>query len=335
MLVYSCKNATLLEISNRGSYVRTSIRSFSVEGYQMAIDQGADVIECDMTVTKDKQIICLHEANIGHTTNVASIPEFSDRRTNYNIPNEFIGEIRHKLVENEWFSVDFTLSELKRHRKVQSNKLRDPGYDGLYEIATLEDIIEVVKQSNRTVGLHLETKSPRWINSLPLMGGTTIEQLVVDVLNSHGYTRKRDPVFLQLFEEDSLYRLKELTNLPLVKLFDHPNVNTSDAKLKEWSRSFYGIGVWKILIIPSYSIETGYKNKLGTPTDLVKRAHQHGLRVHTYTMRNEDKYLAWDFHQDPAKEYFHFLDQGIDGIFTDFTETMRRAVDARYKHRCC
>ena len=304
----------------------------SVMGYKTAINQGADVIECDMTVTKDKHIVCLHEPNLGQTTNVASVPEFADRKNSYNISNELYGVIQYEQINDDWFSVDFTLSELKQLRKVQSDKLRDPSFNGMYEISTLEEMIQLVKTCTRPVGLYLESKQPRWINSLPIMSGTTLEKLAVDVLHRHGYRRKRDPVFLQSFEEESLYRLKELTKLPLVRLIHHPAVDTSDTQLKEWSSSFYGIGVWKPLFFPSsFTLETGYKNKLGEPTDLVRRAHRQGLRVHVFTMRNEDEFLAWDYHQDPVNEYVRFLDMGVDGIFTDSTETMKRVLDARYK----
>ena len=304
----------------------------SVEGYRIAIEQGADVIECDMTVTKDKHIVCLHETTLNQTTNVASVPEFDGKNRSFGIPTVPFGTIKST---NDWFSFDFTLSELKQLRKVQSDGLRDPSFNGMYEIATLEEMIQLVKTSTRPIGLHLETKDPNWTNSLPIMTGTTFEKLVVEVLNRAGYTHGLDPVFLQSFEEDSLHRLKEMTNLPLVYLL-HPLIfNTSEAKLKELSDSFYGIGVWKAKpLFPSlFDFVTGFKNNLGEPTDLVEQAHEHGLKVHVFTMRNEDEFLAWDFHQDPVNEYNLYLDLGVDGIFTDFPETMKRVLDARYKRK--
>ena len=283
-----------------------------------------------MTLTRDKHIVCLHETNLKQSTNVESLSQFADKKTSYNISNEFFDTTQYELVEDDWFSVDFTLDELKTLRKIQGNNLRDPNFNGMFDIPTLEETIQLVQRCKRPIGLHLETKSPRWINSLPFMVGTTFENLVVDVLRRYGYHRKRQPVFLQSFDEESLMRLKSLTNLPLVRLIAYPTVNTSDARMKEWAESFYGIGPWKVMIIPSYSFETAYKTQLGEPTDLVARAHRYGLKVHTYTMRNEDTYLAWDYNQNPAKEYELFLDEGVDGYFTDFPETMKRVVDARY-----
>ncbi len=62
------------------------------------------------------------------------------------------------------------------------------------------------------------------------------------------------------------------------------------------------------------------------PTSLIRRAHRRGLDVHTWTFRNEPRRLAADYHGDPKAEYKLFFALGIDGLFSDFTDT---AVAAR------
>ena len=46
----------------------------------MAIEQGADFIECDLALTKDGVLVCLHDAYLSSVTNVASIEDFADRK---------------------------------------------------------------------------------------------------------------------------------------------------------------------------------------------------------------------------------------------------------------
>ena len=58
-----------------------------------------------------------------------------------------------------------------------------------------------------------------------------------------------------------------------------------------------------------------------TPTTLVADAHKAGLFVHTYTFRNESKYLAGFYKGDPGAEYLVFFRAGVDGVFTDFANT--------------
>ncbi|MBC7514235.1 MAG: glycerophosphodiester phosphodiesterase [Herminiimonas sp.] len=63
-----------------------------------------------------------------------------------------------------------------------------------------------------------------------------------------------------------------------------------------------------------------------TKTALIDDAHRAGLFVHVYTFRNEKKSLAGFYQGDPVAEYLTFFRAGVDGIFTDFSNT---AVAAR------
>src|ERR1700744_2358757 len=49
-------------------------------GYKLAIAEGADFIEPDLVPTKDGHLVVRHEPEIGGTTDVASRPEFADRK---------------------------------------------------------------------------------------------------------------------------------------------------------------------------------------------------------------------------------------------------------------
>jgi glycerophosphoryl diester phosphodiesterase len=58
-----------------------------------------------------------------------------------------------------------------------------------------------------------------------------------------------------------------------------------------------------------------------TPTSVIADAHKAGLFVHSYTFRNEKKYLAGVYGGDPVAEYLAYFRAGIDGVFTDFANT--------------
>jgi glycerophosphoryl diester phosphodiesterase len=95
-----------------------------------------------------------------------------------------------------------------------------------------------------------------------------------------------------------------------------------------------GIGVWKphamaLTIAPfkaSSDDLTAYVGSLAevntaSPTSLIADAHKAGLLVHSYTFRNEARYLAGIYKGDPGAELLAFFRAGIDGVFTDFTPT--------------
>jgi glycerophosphoryl diester phosphodiesterase len=95
-----------------------------------------------------------------------------------------------------------------------------------------------------------------------------------------------------------------------------------------------GIGPWKpqvmaLTISPfkaanadgtPYTGSAADVNK-ATPTSLIADAHKAGLFVHSFTFRNETKYLAGVYKGDPASELRDFFRAGIDGVFSDFSNT--------------
>jgi glycerophosphoryl diester phosphodiesterase len=106
------------------------------------------------------------------------------------------------------------------------------------------------------------------------------------------------------------------------------------AGLKEIKTYADGIGPWKAQIVPLKVSPWKDKTADGkaytgstpeaatqTPTDLIADAHKAGLFVHVFTFRNESKYLAADYKGDPQNEFLKFFGLGVDGVFTDFSNT--------------
>jgi glycerophosphoryl diester phosphodiesterase len=70
----------------------------TLEAYQLAIDQGADVIEPDLISTKDGVLIARHDPNLAISTDVAGHPEFAARkRVNWPVDGE---------LQTGWFAHD-------------------------------------------------------------------------------------------------------------------------------------------------------------------------------------------------------------------------------------
>ncbi len=67
-------------------------------------------------------------------------------------------------------------------------------------------------------------------------------------------------------------------------------------------------------------LPAGEDKRLKPATSLINDAHAVGLRVHTWTFRNEDQYLAPDYNGNPQAEYEQFFKLGIDGVFSDFPD---------------
>src|ERR1039457_4160858 len=132
----------------------------TLEGYQLAIDQGADYIEPDLVMTRDGVLIARHENEIGGTTDVAAHPEFAARRRTQTIDGETM---------TGWFTEDFTLAEIKTLRaRKRLPELRPQNcvFDGQFLIPTFDDIMQFAADNSRgrsgaaRIGVYPETKHP-------------------------------------------------------------------------------------------------------------------------------------------------------------------------------
>jgi len=297
----------------------------TLAAYELAINFGADYIEPDLVVTKDGVLIARHENEISATTDVANHPEFAQRQTTKIIDGE---------AKTGWFTEDFTLAEIKTLRaKERIPQLRPQNkiYDGLYEIPTLQEIIDLAKNYSAklgsTVGIYPETKHPSYFRSINL----ALEDTLIASLQANGYHGENAPVFLQSFEVKNLQYLAQKTNLPLVQLINITGkpfdfVVSGDVRnyadlvtisgLEKIANYAKAIGIHKDILIPRDNT-----NKLLSPTSLVDNAHAVGLQVHVWTFRNEDYFLPLDFQGNPQAEYELFFSLGIDGVFSDFSDT--------------
>jgi glycerophosphoryl diester phosphodiesterase len=99
------------------------------------------------------------------------------------------------------------------------------------------------------------------------------------------------------------------------------------AGLAEVKKYADGIGPWKPQVMKltasPYVASATLTSDVNTaaPTSVIADAHQAGLFVHVYTFRNEQKYLAAVFKGDPVNEFLTFFRAGVDGVFTDFSNT--------------
>ncbi|MGH2744664.1 MAG: glycerophosphodiester phosphodiesterase [Thermoleophilaceae bacterium] len=311
----------------------------TLESYALAIRLGADYVEPDLVATKDGHLIARHEPNITNTTDVASDPEFADRKTTKKVDG---------FDETGWFASDFTLKEIKTLGALQTFPERPQQFNGRFKIPTLSEVIELVQRESRRrhrrIGIYPETKHPTYHQALDL----PLEGRLVRILDRYDLDKRKSPVFIQSFEQSNLMRLNRMTPVRLVQLVDAFDVDANgvliyeppfdrpydwtvsgdpellsrtfgffatDEGLEEISTYADGIGPWK-----KYIVSTNANNDTLPPTDLIDRAHEHGLLIHTWTFRSEQSRLANQYNGNPINEYLQFYELGIDGVFSDFPD---------------
>ena len=304
----------------------------TLASYELAARMGADYVEPDLVSTKDRVLVTRHEPEIGGTTDVASHPEFADRKKTKQLDG---------VAVTGWFTEDFTLKELKTLRakeRIPAIRQHNTVFDGHYQIPTLQEVIDLTKRLSRElgrpIGIYPETKHPTYFQKQ----GLALEPELVKVLNSNGLNRPDAKVFVQSFEVANLKALDKQLRVPLIQLTSSTGAPydfvaagdkrtyadvVSAAGLREVATYADGVGPSKDQVIPLDA--TG---KLGTPTALVRDAHAAGLLVHPYTFRVENNFLPANYKSDAVPsdsgnlfgEIAAYRAAGIDGLFSDNTD---------------
>jgi glycerophosphoryl diester phosphodiesterase len=292
----------------------------TLAAYELAIEQGADVIEPDLVPTSDGVLVARHENAISDTTDVAARAEFAGRRKTKTIDGRSV---------TDWFVEDFTLAELKILRARERLPLLRPGnaaHDGRYEVPTLKEIIALAKRHG--VGIYPETKHPTYFAGIGL---GTDEPLVAE-LHAAGWTAADAPVFIQSFEVTNLKRIASMTKLRLIQLLA-ANGAPADGAVASYAAMTMPDGLDEVA---TYAFGIGPdKAMLGDGT-LVRDAHAAGLHVHPWTFRAENAFLGPSFrrgedaggHGDLRGEIAAALRSGVDGFFTDFPQIGVETRDA-------
>ncbi|MDX6286097.1 MAG: glycerophosphoryl diester phosphodiesterase [Frankiales bacterium] len=214
--------------------------------YKQAIDDGADAVECDIRLTRDGVLICVHDRRVDRTSDgrgVVSTLELADL---------------HDLDFGSWRSQDLlddpiTMADWEAPDRDRSGVL------------TLERLLDYVLASTKPVRLAIETKHPTRYAGL-------VERALVDLLQRFELDRQRAdgrwPVRVMSFAQTSLRRIHQGTpGLPTVLLFRRMPLRFRDGSLPP--RVFAaGPAIEIVRAHPSY----------------VQRVHDRGHEVHVWTV---------------------------------------------------
>ncbi|WON77143.1 glycerophosphodiester phosphodiesterase [Serratia sp. UGAL515B_01] len=311
----------------------------------MAYAQGADFLEQDLVMTKDNELVVLHDHYLDRVTDVAQ--RFPDRARK----------------DGRYYAIDFTLSEIKSlkftegfdikdGKQVQSYPGRFPMGKSDFRVHTFQEEIEFVQGLNhstgKNIGIYPEIKAP-WFHK---QEGKDITTKVLEVLKQYGYTKKSDNVYLQCFDANELKRIKEQLepkmgmDLKLVQLiaqtdwhetyeqkadgkwvnYDYDWMFKPDA-MKKIAQYADGIG-------PDYHMLIAEKESSPNHivlTEMVKDAHANNLQVHPYTIRADKlpKYVT-----DVNQLFDAIYNQaGVDGVFTDFPDQGVHFLQKQGQHK--
>lgn len=194
----------------------------TLAAYRMAIEDGADALECDVRLTADGHLVCVHDRRINRTSNgrgAVSALELAD------LAALDFGSWKDAAESPDW---------------------KDPS---LTSVLTLERLLELVADSGRRVELAIETKHPtRWAGQ--------VEERLLHLLGRFGLAQPAaqddSPVRVMSFSARSLHRIAAAApNLPTVYLMQFMTPRMRDGRLPAGAR-IAGPGMRIVRSHPSY-----------------------------------------------------------------------------------
>lgn len=174
-------------VAHRGA--SAEIAEHTLGAYLEALDVGADAVECDVRLTADGHLVCVHDRDLRRTAGeqgVVSTMELAE-----------LAELDFASWKKPWSDLDDEAPDLNRE------------HGG---VLTLRTLLSTVADYHRPVELAIETKHPTRYGGL-------VEKKLIETLREFGWAGKDSPVRVMSFSHTALLRTHRLApDLRIVQL---------------------------------------------------------------------------------------------------------------------
>ncbi|MFT4084502.1 MAG: glycerophosphodiester phosphodiesterase family protein [Nocardioides sp.] len=160
--------------------------------YVAALDAGAEALECDVRLTADGHLVCVHDRDLRRigAKGLISAMELAD-----------LAELDFASWKTGWWDGE----------EAPDKDDRDPRMD---RVLTLQTLLETARDYDRRVELAIETKHPTRYGAL-------VEKRLVEMLHRFGWERAGAPVRVMSFSFTAIQRLERLApEVQQVQIFD-------------------------------------------------------------------------------------------------------------------
>ncbi|WAL78276.1 glycerophosphodiester phosphodiesterase family protein [Shewanella sp. DAU305] len=322
------------------------------ESYQAAIDSGAGIVECDVTFTADKALVCRHsQCDLASTTNILAVPELANKCSSPFTPADAANGVSASAT---CCTSDITLAEFKTLKgKMEGSNpkattaaefingtpsWRTDLYAGNGTLMTHAESIEMFKKAGVKMTPELKAASV----SMPFDGFTQQDyaQKMLDEYTAAGVDASQ--VFPQSFILDDIKYW--VANAPefakqAVFLDDRYDYNSAfdPQNSATWSPSMADLKTKGVEIIapPLWVLVALDADKKIIPSEYAKAAKGAGLKIITWSLERSGllKNGGGFYYQsiteaiDNEGDTFELLDVlakdvGVIGVFSDWPATV-------------
>ena len=178
-------------VAHRGASANNA--EHTLGAYVAALDEGAEALECDVRLTADGHLVCVHDRDLrrtAHREGIVSTMELAD-----------LEDLDFASWKHPWADLDDEAPD------------DDPE---LAKVLTMRRLLETAADYPRRVELAIETKHPTRYAGL-------VERRLVQLLDEFGWAGKESPARIMSFSWVALRRIRRLApDLDLVMLMRTP-----------------------------------------------------------------------------------------------------------------
>jgi glycerophosphoryl diester phosphodiesterase len=178
-------------VAHRGSSAAKA--EHTLGAYIAALDEGADALECDVRLTADGHLVCVHDRDLLRTA--------QQRRLVSSMELSELEQLDFAAWKHPWADLDDEAPDVDKE---------------LDKVLTLRRLLQTVADYPRRVELAIETKHPTRYAGL-------VERRLVELLDDFGWAGADSPARVMSFSWVALRRVSRLAPaLDLVYLMDSP-----------------------------------------------------------------------------------------------------------------
>ncbi|CAE6247020.1 unnamed protein product [Arabidopsis arenosa] len=272
--------------------------------YQKAVDDGADVIDCSVQMSKDGIAFCHDAADL--TASTTAMTTFMSRATS-------VPEIQ---PTNGIFSFDLTWAEIQSVKPQIESPFtatgfqRNPANKNAGKFITLAEFLDFSK-AKAVAGNAAYLASKKGLGVVDAVKSA----LAKSTLDKQS-TQK---VLIQSDDSSVLASFEAVPPYTRVLSIDKEIGDAPKPSVEEIKKHADAVNLMRTsLVTVSQSFATG-------KTNVVEEMHKANISVYVSVLRNEYISIAFDYFSDPTVELATFIaGSGVDGVITEFPATATR-----------
>ncbi|XP_057249809.1 glycerophosphodiester phosphodiesterase GDPDL3 isoform X2 [Beta vulgaris subsp. vulgaris] len=269
------------------------------------------VLWCDVQLTRDGVGICFPNLKLDNSSGIEHV--FPNGSNSYDV---------NGVPTDGFFPIDFTFEELSTVPLIQGIFTRNPVFDGMFPIQSVEDVF----MQNEPAGFWLNVQH----NSFYSQHNLSMRSFILNAAESMNISHISSPEvnFLRGLATPFASTSTKLVFRFLDQDETEPSTNQSYGSLLT-NLTMISTFASGILVPKNYIWPVDATSYLLPHTSLVADAHRVGLEVYAAGFAN-DVSFAYNFSYNPVDEYLSFIDNGnfsVDGVLSDFPITPSEARD--------